>query len=246
MTHMQSRPVERPLQRAQRKARGAGIRWVGPSVLLALIAASGPATAAGSFAVGADLGTSGIGAELAYRLSPKFVIRGDYDYFKYDGDIRGEVLTYKGDLKLQTGGAFLDFHPFNNPWLLSGGAYVGTRAADAQPTLQDVNRIGGDSFLRAEVGVVQAKLKLDQFTPFLGGGWNNTFYNNRWGFKVLAGAAFSNQPRVTLTRTGGATLDPAVAQRLATAFGIEEGSLSRDADILKVYPVLQVGLTFRF
>jgi len=211
-----------------------------------MIAMSGPAVAAGSWAAGAGLGTSGVGAEIAYRVSPKVVARADFDYFKYSGDIQGEFLTYQGHLKLVTGGLFVDFHPLKNPWMLSAGAYIGTRSAQAEPTLEAVNRIGGSTFLRDEVGTIQGKLKLDPFAPFIGVGWNNTFYNKHWGIKALAGAAFSKLPRVTLTRTGGIELPPETAQRLAAALGIEEGNIARNADVLTPYPVVQLGLTYRF
>jgi hypothetical protein len=217
---------------------------------LTIASLSGAAAAQSRWAVGADVGTPGLGAEISFMATPQWTIRLDGDSFDYNGTIRGTVLEYKGKLKLQTAGLFADFHPWTSPgaapFLVSFGAYMGTRQAGAQPQLQSVNTIGGDTFTLGEVGVLQGKVKLDSFAPFLGVGWNNTFYNKHFGVKIMAGALWGDQPSVTLSRTGGVALPPDVAARLQAALAAESARLSDKLDILKVYPVLQVGLAYRF
>lgn len=216
----------------------------------AMVGFSGAATAQSRWALGGDVGTPGLGVELSFMATPQWTIRLDGDSFDYNGTIKGAVLDYKGKLKLQTAGLFADYHPWTSPgaapWLVSFGAYMGTRQAGAQPELQSVNDIGGDHFTLGEVGVLTGKIKLDSFAPFVGVGWNNTFYNQHFGFKAIAGVLYGNQPSVTLSRTGGAVLPPDVAARLAAALLKEQDELSGRLDVLKFYPVLQVGLAYRF
>ena len=198
------------------------------------------------WSLGAQIGTSGIGAEVGFMASPQWVFRGEFDNLEYHGDIKGDVLTYKGKFRLNTGGLFVDWHPWSNPWAVTAGAFIGAREADASPHLEAVNTIGGQTFTFDQVNGLSGKLKLDNFAPTLAVGWNNTFYGNHWGFKALAGIVFSTQPSVTITRTGGSVLPPDIQARLDAALQAEAAKIEDHADILKTYPLVQLGVYYRF
>ena len=160
--------------------------------------------------------------------------------------MNGDVLTYKGHFHMSVGGLFCDWHPWANGFLFTAGAYIGARDAGGGAGLQTVNTIGGQTFTFDQVQGIKGEAKLDQFAPTLGLGYNNTFYHDHWGFKAVAGVVFSDQPKVELSRVGGSALDPATLQRLQTALQTEESRISSHLTILKTYPLIELGVAYRF
>lgn len=221
--------------------------WALAAGLALALTTAGGAAAQSRWSLGAQIGSTGIGGEVAYMASPHFTLRGDFDYFRYDGEVEGDAVTYKGHFNVTTGGIFGDWHPWaSNGFLVSAGAYIGARDAGGGPQLHSVNTIGGQTFTLDEARGIEAKIKLDEFAPTLAIGYDNTFLHKHWGFKARAGVAFSNKPRVTLSRLSGTPLDPDTAARLETAIQAEQAKIADRTEILATYPVIQLGVAYRF
>jgi hypothetical protein len=198
----------------------------------------------GDFAVGANIGTPGVGVQASAKVSDLLVVRGALDGLSLS---RGETLSdihYDGKARLLTGGLFADVHPGGGGFFLSGGAYVGKRKVRLTATPTADVEIGDETFTPAEVGRLDGRAKLSKLQPFVGLGFDNTFVGDRgWGFRALAGVSFSKRPRVTLTASGGAlAADPDFQAQLAA----EEADVREDAKDFKYFPVVQLGLTRRF
>jgi hypothetical protein len=112
--------------------------------------------------------------------------------------------------------------------------------------LESVTTIGGQTFTLDQVHGVRATAKLDQFAPTLGLGYNNTFLHNHWGFKAIAGVVFSDQPRAELTGVNQGVLDPATLARLQAAIAAEQARIDSHLSILKTYPLIELGVAYRF
>jgi hypothetical protein len=212
------------------------------AVALAAAPLTGALAQTSPVAVGAQIGTPGIGGEAQLKLNDSFVVRGDVDYlsFKHDEDWSG--VDYNGKAKAKTAGAFADWHPGGGSFLVSGGAYFGQRKVDFNGQPSGPVDIGGQTFTAAQVGRINGRAKLSKTQPFAGVGWDNTFGGGAWGFRALAGVAFSKEPDVSLTSDGTLAGDPAFQARLRQ----EEADIADDAKHFKYYPVVQVGLTRRF
>lgn len=195
-------------------------------------------------AVGVNLGTPGIGAEVQYSASDWLVVRGDADYLKFNRDEDYSGIDYDGKLKSQTVGLFADLHPGGSPLFVSGGAYMGKRRIDIDATPSGPVDVGGATFTPAQVGRIEGEAKMSNVQPFAGLGYDNTFTSgNSWNFRGLLGVAFSSKPKVNLRATGGTlSNDPTFQTRLRQ----EEADARRDAKKFKYFPILQVGLTHRF
>jgi hypothetical protein len=225
-----------------------------PAILLAVAAAAvaHPAAAqdGGRVALGVQGGTTGFGIEGQFAASDRVTLRATADLFKYDGEFQSDNgFDYDGELDLTQGGVFADYHPFGNPFFVSGGAYFGDRKASLEATATSGTsvEIGNQTFTAAEAGVIRGEADLGNFAPFVGLGFNNTFTTTgRIGFKVLAGAAFGDDASVSLARVGGVALPPATQARLDAELRNEEAELQDDADDFSVFPVLQVGVSYRF
>ncbi len=198
----------------------------------------------GRFAVGGNIGTPGVGAELQYKLNDNFVVRGGGDWMKFDYDHTYSGVDYSAKLKTSTGGAFLDWHPGGGGFFVSGGSYFGERKAKLGGTPTGPTQIGSVTFTPAQIGTITGDVEMSKTQPFAGLGWDNTFSRNgAWGFRVLGGVSFSKEPKVDLTTSGGTlSNDPTFLQQLQ----LEEDSVRDDAKGFKYFPIVQVGLNYRF
>lgn len=197
------------------------------------------------WAVGAQIGTTGIGGELQLQINNALVARGTADWLSYSRDETFSGIDYSGKLQFGTGGAFLDWHPFQGSFLLSGGAYFGSRQVklSAQPGAAITVDLGGTTYTGAEVGHLTGAVKMGDVEPFLGLGFDNAFQGNAGlGFKAMLGVSFSNAPSVSLVSTGGALSGNAAFQADVAA---EQGKIRDDAKGFQYFPVLYVGLTYR-
>lgn len=191
-----------------------------------------------------NAGTTGVGAEVQLSLGPVFVLRGGIDTLGYDFDETYSDVDYSGRFDFDTVSGFVDLHPFLNGFLISGGAYVGNRTINlnGQPTAP-VN-IGGATFTPAQVGTLSGRIKLSETAPFVGIGYDDSFYREgTWGFRGMVGVAWSQEPEVGLSSSGGTlSNDPAFRARLEQ----EARDIQQDAEDKAFFPVVQLGLTARF
>lgn len=218
-----------------------------PAAAVALLLSAGSAMAQSSepgVAVGATAGTSGVGLDVQIKVGPIFTLRGSLDRLTHSADESYDGVDYNADLTFDTVGAFIDMHPLANGLLISGGAYLGDRDIALAATPTGPVEIGGQSFTPGQVGTLGGAIKLQDLAPFIGIGWDDTFYRSgRWGFRAVAGVAWSDAPEVVLTSTGGSLSNDAAFQaRLRD----ESRNITDEAEGYGLFPVIQVGLNYKF
>lgn len=217
------------------------------AVVAIALAGSAAAQERGALAVGGQIGTPGAGATVEYAVSPTVVLRGSYDVLSHDRDFSSDDVDYDGNLDWSQAGAFVDLHPWSNSYLVSGGAYFGDRDVNLSGTSNRSVRIGNTTFTAAEAGTISGAVDFGGVVPFAGMGFDNTFSGSGpIGFRAILGAMVGQSPDVTLRRTAGVALSPSVQSQLDAELRNEERQLESDAEDFRVYPVLQIGLTYRF
>ncbi|MBW3559745.1 MAG: hypothetical protein KY446_05975 [Proteobacteria bacterium] len=219
------------------------------SLALLLAASAGAASAQTSerFAVGVTAGTTGFGVEGQFRAAPRFNLRVSGDVFSYDTDFATDDVDYEAEIDFNQVGGFVDVHPFDNSFFVSGGVYTGDRSVEVNATSNMSAEIGNVVFTPQQIGTLTGTVDFGGTAPFLGVGYNNTFRTNgRIGFKAVVGAAFGEDPSVDLRRTGGEPLPAFIQTQFDRELRNEEAELQQDAEDLKTLPVVQVGLTYRF
>ncbi|AMS29976.1 MAG TPA: hypothetical protein DIU09_15960 [Hyphomonadaceae bacterium] len=200
-------------------------------------------------AIGVNGGTTGVGVQGQFKLNPKITLRGGFDSLKFDADVDGDGIVYTGELDFSTTGLFADFHPREGSFFLSGGVYLGARElkVSGRPAAGTSVEVGDEFFTAAEIGTLSSKLDFGSTAPFVGLGWDTTFTTKgRFGLRLLAGAAFGSGADATVVRTGGTTLTAATQARLDQELLDEAKEIEDTVDGYNVFPIIQLGLTYKF
>lgn len=212
-------------------------------LLSAAVAGIAGAAQAQNVAVGAHVGTTGVGAEAFFRLNDHLVVRGGGDWGKYNRDLNSNDIDYDGEAEWKTFNLGVDLHPLANPLFVTAGFYAGDRKVNVDAVSARNVTISGTVFTPAQIGTISGEASLSDSAPFLGIGFDNTFYGDRsWGVRAMAGVAFSDDPDVKLTANGPFASQAVVQSYLRS----EEQQIRDDADFFKTYPVLSIGANFRF
>ncbi|NHA15704.1 hypothetical protein [Thioalkalivibrio sp. XN279] len=206
-----------------------------PCALALLLGGHG--AAAENFALGAKAGTTGLGLEGTFRMSEAFNLRGGFYAFDYSTDIEENGIQYDGDLELSNLGLFADWHPFTGAFRVSvGGVQSGNAFGGSADGELDV----GDNTYLAQL---QADVDWDGFAPYLGIGWGNAVGSAGWSFSFDLGVMFTGEPTVSLT---GTVDDPLLQAEFEDDLAREEEALRGELEDAKYYPVINLGVAYRF
>lgn len=202
--------------------------------------------------MGVKAGTTGLGLELSTSLSPRVVLRGGVAAFErsqtFDTDIE-----YDGDLELLQGNLLLDLHPTGGAFRITAGAVWNDNALTGEATVAQVAEdvFGIDPALLApfDLGVVRAEVTTDSFGPYLGFGWGDSLggAGSKVRFSFDVGVIYHGEPTAEAT-VDSRILDEFPELRPAVDAFLEEEvrQLEEDAEDYTYYPVVSLGLSYRF
>lgn len=210
---------------------------------VSLLAFTGSAQASG-FALGAKVGTLGVGLEGTYSMTPRINLRADINGMTYDQSDSYSGIGYSIDLDVLVGGLLVDVHPFKGGFHVSGGLYANGSELTGQADDQALYNINGVNYPKSAVGTLKADIGFDSVAPYAGVGWGNAVgKNKRLGLNFDLGVLYQGSPDVTLASEGGSlSNDPTFQAELKK----EEQNFQDDIDNFKFYPVASFGLSYRF
>jgi hypothetical protein len=200
--------------------------------------------------VGLKVGTLGVGIDVAtsvFDVSPaKASVRVNGNYFSYSRDESLSDVKIDGKLKLQSVGIVGDWYPFSGSFRLSAGAYYNQNKVEVagKPTGGSYT-FNGATYTSAQVGTLDGRAKLgNSFAPYAGLGWGNTLGDSkRWGFFTEIGALFTGSPKLSLvSRNGVLSNDATFLSNLEQ----ERRQAQEDINMVSVYPVVSIGVTYKF
>ncbi|RJF99854.1 hypothetical protein D3871_00935 [Noviherbaspirillum saxi] len=167
--------------------------------------------------------------------------------YSYSGNTRD--LDYQLKLKANTYEALLDWYPSKDSSfrLTTGLAYNGNKIdVMAQPNAAGVYNINGTAYSSASVGQVNGKVSFNKVAPYLGIGWGRSSEKEKgWSFSTDIGLLFQGSAKTSLSNTGCAATATVCAQ-FANDLARENEQLRHEVSRFKAYPVLRVGLSYRF
>lgn len=219
------------------------------SLVAGLMAMAATAQAA-DMAISVEAGTTGIGTHLSIPLQKNLNARFGVNYLNYDFSDSTSTVDYDFRMKLQTLDALLDWFPMQDSgFRVSGGlVYNGNKIrATARPTAGGTYTLNGTTYAAATAGTLDGSIDFRKVAPYLGVGWGNALakQSGGWAFQAELGAMFQGSPRSNLVNTG-CTAPTAVCTQLAADVAAENANLRNDVRSFRAYPVIRLGVSYRF
>jgi hypothetical protein len=206
--------------------------WI---TLLAFFLTAPALLSAQGLAVGARVGTLGLGGEVALGLSDVIVFRGGYGVFpvEYEGDFEGETYTVTFPNSIWSVG--VDLYLGGGPIRIMGGIMGRSGDLEVDAEWTGSREIGGTTY---EVpGGLNGVLKQKATAPFAGIGFGK-HTSGGFGFFLDLAVAFTGEPDVELTPTGAIASEPGIQE----AIDREVERVKEDAGSLQEYwPVVSLG-----
>lgn len=223
------------------------MRRLAVSTMVAFVLAAGSASLPaladeGRLAIGVTGGTLGIGPEVSWRFSDNLGLRANGGFYDYSNTDDLDDIEYDANLKLNSIGAMLDWYPMGGGFRVSAGGRINNNEIDLEGTPTTTVEIGDVSYSPAQVGSLLGTVTTSNFAPTLSLGYGGKLAEGfTFGFEL--GVMMQGSPKIdNLRATGALASDPAFVQQLA----IEEQRAEDDADDFKLWPILQIGLLYRF
>jgi hypothetical protein len=205
---------------------------------------SNPPTLADRLDVGLNVGSLGVGGQVSWLLVPnKLSLRVGAHRYNYNHDTSADGIDYGGQLKLKSEMLTLDWHPFEGRFHLSAGMVANGNQFDlsAKPGAGGTYTINGKTYTAAQVGTLSAKVNFPSTAPYLGIGWGDSMPTAGLHFIGDIGVVSQGTPRAKITATGAAA-DPSLAADIQQA----ETELRNKLNDFKLYPLVQLGIAYRF
>ena len=209
--------------------------------------AAAPADDAGHRAdLAAVIGTEGIGGQFSWLLVPHaLAVRVGANAFNYTHDLTSDDIHYVGKLKLSNQDLLLDWHPFSGWFRFSTGVVFDQNslkltgdAADSGGTYE----FNGNTYSAAQVGTLSASVKFRAAAPYLGIGWSDSSTQAGLHFVADIGVVAQGTPKASLSASGSAANNAQFQSDLRA----EQAKLQDSLDAFRWYPVIQLGLGYRF
>lgn len=187
-------------------------------------------------------GTLGIGPELGVRFNDHLGVRAAAGFLSGSATVESDDEEYDGKFRLKSFGGMLDVYPFGGAFRLSAGARVNRNRVDVGLTPNGEVTIGDEDYTASEVGRISGRATPNKFSPALTLGWAG---KNRRGFYFGTefGVLFQGAFKLEQFRATGTLRDDPNFQ---AALERERVSLQRDVDKVKVWPIAQIALGWRF
>ncbi|MDR9417391.1 hypothetical protein [Gracilimonas sp.] len=192
-------------------------------------------------AVGIKAGSAGIGGDFTYSVNDKLNARVSGTFFSYDMDgvyDDDPDIAYDMTSDVTSVGAIVDFYPFSKGLKLSGGIFYHDFIIDGGATPNEPYEFSDTkTFEPDRLGSLRAKVDYEsKIVPYAGLGFGNPVAKgNKLKLNVELGAMYTNSPNVTMEGTG--MIAPTANQDQDFEDGLKD---------FKFYPVLNLGLTYRF
>lgn len=222
-----------------------------PARLLHLLAALllvGPVGAhAQSHAGGVKVGTTGIGAEYSYAFLPRYGVRANLNFGSYERTETVSGFEAVGKVGFRSLMLLADAHPYRNGFRLSAGLMFNRNRPEAVARpIDPVVRINGRDYPAAAVDNVSGEVTFQKLSPYFGVGWGAAPLAGPGPFISFDFGVLYQRPQGSLSAVCGPAAtaqDCASLQRDAQA---QERTLNEDLRDIKMWPVLTLGVGYRF
>jgi len=215
----------------------------------------------GRVGVGVKISLFGPGVEGAVRVTHNTNVRAGFNMFTYDRTFNKDGVSYGGQLQFKSVEAHFDIFPWAGNFHISPGVLVNI----GDPFTATASVPGNQSFSLGGVDYVSnpadpthgsGKIKFNQAAPTITVGWGNLV--SRKEGKHLSvpfevGIAFQGSPKATLNMAGSVCdstgvncVNAATDANVQSNVISEQNKINNDISFLKVYPIISVGIGYKF
>ncbi|WP_448563653.1 hypothetical protein [Thalassotalea ganghwensis] len=215
-------------------------------------------------AIALKAGTLGAGLELDYQVNEQLNFRLQANGYSYDDDFEEDGIDYSGEIDLSTTGVLIDWRPFSGTFRLSAGFYAnGNELSGLGVDNGDQGfEIGDQVYYSNPSDPLSLALNVElgkSSAGYLGIGWGNHAPSG-WTFSFELGVLFTDTPKVDLNASGSAIVQSngqvyvfdvsdssnPLVQELNDNIAIERANLENDISDFEAYPVIALGIGYRF
>ena len=216
------------------------LRFAG-AVLLLCVAGTQIASADQKYSAGLRAGTLGLGIEASWKPLKYLDVRIGGNTFTLNDNGTQAGIDYDQELTLESFYATANIHFDDSPMRLTLGAYAnGNELFMFNDSMQDRD-IGGVVYPGGGIGTLTSTTTFSSTAPYFGIGYDFTIKGNI-GMSVDFGVLWQGDPIVELTSDGALAGDPA----FQAALEAERQELEKEMSDFKAWPVLQLGVVYRF
>jgi len=238
-----SKRVHRHLNRKEGKIMRKKLYAVLSLVVSVLLFCVAGCADSGGLAIAGKAGTLGLGGELTTGVTSDINARFGLNTLGFDFDDEFEDVEYDVDMDFSSFSALIDWHVFSGSFRVTAGLLSLDHELGLDATPGENVDIGGTEYTPAQVGTLSGDAEIDGVAPYIGIGWGDPMdRSKKWGLYCDLGVAFTDSPDVSLSANGTLASDPAFQADLAR----ERKDIEDDLEPFQFYPVLSVGLYYRF
>jgi hypothetical protein len=196
-------------------------------------------------AVAPKIGSTGAGADLTIGIARTVNVRiGAQGWTRSETRTEQEI-EYDAELRLLSGQALVDLHPGGGGLRVSAGILFNGNEVRAVSTDDAIYTINGRDYPAILVGRLRGRVETSDVAPYLGIGWGNAVAaGGRWRLAVDVGAFYQGEPEVSLTAEPLNLV--VVPSRFFEDLEAERREIEEDLDSYRIYPVVSLGVSYRF
>ncbi len=220
-------------------------KWIGFAAMTC--AAMAGHAYAGEIGVYGTAGTLGFGGGIAASFTNQFGARVGYTTYEYSiSDLEESDLRFDGEAEIGGAQAFLDWHPFGGAFRLSAGAVENASLTARAKPVSSTYTLNGVTYSADDVGETTGTAKYDTISPYVGLGFGHPLsLDGRLAFTADIGVILTGSPKVELNAKCAVPNAMLCSQIEADALA-EQAELQKEADELEYWPLLSLGLSYRF
>jgi hypothetical protein len=193
-------------------------------------------------------GTSGFGLHLALPVSDKFNARFGANYYTFALNNTTQIIGSKYNLVFKSLDLLVDWYPLDSPVRLTAGIVYNRNSVSTGTFFADPSYIqnNGIQLNMNDLGEIKVNVGFRKIAPYLGIGYGNAItQSERWTFSGDIGYLFQGTPVVTL-ENHNCKLGPYCEVILGPLLDAERNNLQTGFEKLKRYPIIRVGISYRF
>jgi hypothetical protein len=211
-----------------------------------------------SIAFALKAGDQGLGFEVATPLARRVNLRGGAQFLSYNAALSDDGVNVDAHLKMLNAFACVDLYPFRNSFHISPGVTMHNdthlTAALFAPGGSTLT-LGNDDYTSDPSdpisGSAAVTMGTNTFAPRLTLGWGNMLpHSGHWAFPIEAGFQYNSAPVVAISLTGIGCDQEGCGDINknggAADIQAEIAKYTKDLKPLRFYPILSIGLSYRF